>query len=714
MTEAIRRQDYPNIHAVLIERNGRLVYEEYFEGENHGFRHPANPGPSQPPVRIVFNHEMRHDLRSVSKSVVSALAGIALESGAIHSLDQPLLDFFPEHADLATSERRAITLRHALTMSAGLRWREWGVPYTDESNDHVAMLRSADAARYVLDRPIAAEPGLSWEYNSGLTHLVAEVVQRSTGRPLLDYAHEVLFEPLQIIDVEWVADPAGMPAAGSGLRMRPRDLAKFGSLYLHGGRWDDRQVIPEAWICESTQRRIAVTDSIWEFGETGYGYQWWHDHFTTGRGPLESFTAVGNGGQNIFVLPALDMVVTMLAGRYNVRGAPSNEQLLLEWILPAVRDLFTAGEPAVDLGAVAETVARRTVRVQPGELIWITGGSEDVPFMEHLAVAVGAEGGHPVVTVSSDEMLRRWYREVPERFDARREEWLWRLHDLADVIIQLQSTDYSIYAEIPPERLAAWDAANAGLLDVARRRGSRVVRIGNGLFPSDWRARMLGVDRADLERAFWAGLLADPAELAASGERLREVLHGASTIRVQHPNGTDLTVGIGPGRIIVTDGTTAPVSHPPDEADPLNITWLPGGEVTLALDPERADGRLVVERFFFDGQTIGPFTLTYSQGRMQTLESDGDLSVLLALLDPAVPLSDRLTGLKFGVNPHVTDERLLPWMGAGVFSLSMGSNVLLGGDLELPFYFFFTLPGATVHVDERIVVADGQLLAADP
>jgi inosine-uridine nucleoside N-ribohydrolase/CubicO group peptidase (beta-lactamase class C family)/leucyl aminopeptidase (aminopeptidase T) len=1035
MTEAIRRQEYANVHAVLIERDGRLVYEEYFEGEDVRWGHGSG--------HVVFTPETLHDIRSVTKSVVSALMGVTIASGDIASVDQPLFEFFPEHADLATPEKQAVTLRHALTMSAGFEWDE-NIPYSDERNDEIRMTRSDDPTRFVLSRPLTSEPGALFNYSGGLTHLIAAVVQRATGRPILEYARDMLFEPLGITELEWLGDLDGLPAAASGLRLRPRDLAKFGSLYLNEGRWQDRQILPAEWVRESTRRHLPWPDPETEYGTQGYGYQWWHTLTPPETGAFEIFAAVGNGGQRILVVPALRMVVTVNAGRYNDASAGwLPEQLLFERILPAVRDLAPAGTPAVELSAVAaqkwtpeqheaatpliidtdagiddlmaiafllespgieieaiavsyglahidagarnilgllevagrrdipvyegrstpltgdrafplewrqltdelpgvdlpeaeraaeekpavvflverladaarpvdilaigaltnvaealaafdgpppalrrlvimggavdvpgnlheagpnenetaewnfyvdaeaarrvfdsgvpihlipldatdrvpldrgyieqlrlapdkpvalviaqmleiiapfmdlghyfawdplaaatlvnpdvvrmrpesitialeppedgrlyrvhsgipnahvaydadeehfrglyietlkrggvpndygsrvdsapSAIVKRSARVQPGELVWISGGSDDVPFMERLAVAVGAEGGHPVVTVSSDEMLRRWYREVPERFDAQREEWLWRLHELADVIIQLQSTDYSIYAEIPPERLAAWDAANAGLLDITRRRGSRVVRIGNGQFPSDWRARMLGVDRADLERTFWAGLLADPAELAASGERLREALRGASTVRVQHPNGTDLTVGIGPGHIVVTDGTTSLAPGPAGETDQLNMTWLPGGEVTLALDPERAEGRLVVERFFFDGQTLGPFTLTYSEGRMQTLESDADLSILRALLDPDVPLSDRLTGLKFGVNPHVTDARLLPWMGAGVFSLSMGSNVLLGGDLELPFYFFFTLPGATVHVDDRVVVENGVL-----
>jgi hypothetical protein len=142
---------------------------------------------------------------------------------------------------------------------------------------------------------------------------------------------------------------------------------------------------------------------------------------------------------------------------------------------------------------------------------------------------------------------------------------------------------------------------------------------------------------------------------------------------VQHPNGTDITVGIGAGRIVVTDGTT-PLSIRPDQAGGLNPTWLPGGEVTLGLDPGIADGRLVVERILLDGQAIGPVTFTYAGGQLQALESDMGIPALRPYIDPAVPLSEHLTGLKFGLNPDVADPRVLPLMGAGMFSFSMGSN----------------------------------------
>jgi CubicO group peptidase (beta-lactamase class C family) len=331
MTEAIRRYADWNIHAVLIERDGRLVYEEYFAGEDQRWGRPLG--------RVHFDAQTKHDLRSISKSMVSALVGIALASGAIRSLDEPLLDFFPEpaYADLAAPARRSLTLRHALTMSAGLEWNE-DLPYTDPRNDEIVMTRSSDPIRYVLSRPIVSEPGATWAYNGGLTQLLGAIVQRATGQPLREYARTVLFEPLGVDDTEWLGDLNGMPSAASGLRLRPRDLAKFGSLYLHDGRWRGRQIISPNWVRESTRRHLPLPSPVSAFGTHGYGYQWRHTCFRTGAGTFESPTAAGNGQQRIYVLPALRLVVTVLAGRYNDPSAARlTERLLLEQIIPAVR-----------------------------------------------------------------------------------------------------------------------------------------------------------------------------------------------------------------------------------------------------------------------------------------------------------------------------------------------------------------------------------------
>jgi CubicO group peptidase (beta-lactamase class C family) len=333
MTDSIRSRPKDNVHAVLIERDGRLVYEEYFSGEDERWGRPLGV--------VTFNRDTVHDLRSVTKSVVSALVGIANQSGAIPSLDAPLLDYFPEFTALQVPERRQITIRHALMMSAGFDWNE-SVPYNDPKNDEIVMTRSREPMQYVLSRPIVATPGTVWRYNGGTTQVLGTIVSRATKQPLEDYARAKLWSPLGITTTEWLGNLDGVPSAASGLRLRPRDLAKFGSLYLHDGRWNGHQIIPQDWVQESTRRKLAFPGQP----DRGYAYQWWHACYPTRSGVVEAPTAVGNGAQRVFLLRAQKTVVTVLSGRYNDFRSNPPERLLLEFIIPALPPAPTSACPS--------------------------------------------------------------------------------------------------------------------------------------------------------------------------------------------------------------------------------------------------------------------------------------------------------------------------------------------------------------------------------
>jgi CubicO group peptidase (beta-lactamase class C family) len=341
LTRSIRAWPELGVHAILIERRGQLIYEQYFDGFDERW--------GQPLGRISMKAESRHDLRSVTKSVVSALVGIAHGEGTIPSLDEPVIKWFPEYADLNTPERRRVTLAQVLSMTSGFEWNE-DVPYNDPRNDEIRMTRDSQPLRYALSRPFAVDPGSDFNYNGGLTQVLAAVLERATKMSLEDYARSKLFEPLGITDVEWVGDLAGMPAAASGLRMRPRDVAKFGSLYLHEGKWNGKQVIPRTWIDLSTRRqfRFRARTGPDAAGQFGYGYFWWYNCYPSGKGLIEARTAVGNGQQRIFVLKELDMVVTILAGRYNdfTTGGTLGTRILREHVLPAVNTGVHAGCPA--------------------------------------------------------------------------------------------------------------------------------------------------------------------------------------------------------------------------------------------------------------------------------------------------------------------------------------------------------------------------------
>jgi len=334
MTAAIRADPGLNVHAILIERDGKLVYEEYFDGVDEL-------------GNVSMTLETKHDLRSVTKSVVSALVGIARGEGAIPSLEQPLISWFPEYPELDTPELRRVTLLDALTMTAGFEWDE-RIPYTDSRNGEIRMMRDPQPLRFVLSRPLVTEPGRAFNYNGGLPQAMATVIQRATKTPFLAYARERLFEPLGITDVEWMGSLGDLPSAASGLRLRPRDLAKFGSLYLHGGRWNTKQVIPADWIDLSTRRNVLLPSPPGVEGEFGYGYFWWYACQQTPVGLVEARFAMGNGEQRVVVYPGLKMAVTILAGRYNQQaGPPVARKILREHVLPAVQTNIRTGCPGL-------------------------------------------------------------------------------------------------------------------------------------------------------------------------------------------------------------------------------------------------------------------------------------------------------------------------------------------------------------------------------
>ena len=172
--------------------------------------------------------------------------------------------YFPEDADLRTPEKDAILVRHLLAMSSGIVWDE-DRPYTDPKNSEIQMIRAADPYRFVLEQPIATAPDKIWNYSDGSTQLLAGIVQRISGRRFADFAREALFEPLGITDYEWVAMPNGETAAASGLRLRPRDMARIGQLMLNGGEWDGKRIVSPEWLQESILPRRS----------SSYGYQWW-------------------------------------------------------------------------------------------------------------------------------------------------------------------------------------------------------------------------------------------------------------------------------------------------------------------------------------------------------------------------------------------------------------------------------------------------------
>lgn len=316
------------VHSVVVARHGKLVFEQYFPGMDQPW--------GEKEARHEFTPTTRHDMRSASKSVISLLVGIAIDHKLIAGADEPVVKFFPEYQAVKQAGWDAITLRHLLTMSSGIKWDET-LPWNHPDNDEPHLAFDPDPLHYVLSKPIAAPPDAVWTYNGGGTDLLGNVLERASGKKLEAFAREVLFGPLDVTDFEWKSYKNQKIAAAAGLRLRPRDAAKIGQLLLSGGNWGGKPIVSAGWIEKSTAPRFQAAGY---FGGTMfYGYQWWIGRSLANGREVKWVAAFGWGGQRIFVAPKLDLVMVTTASQY---GKPKEGlaamDILANVVLPAALD----------------------------------------------------------------------------------------------------------------------------------------------------------------------------------------------------------------------------------------------------------------------------------------------------------------------------------------------------------------------------------------
>jgi len=325
VTKLILADSFPNIHSLLIIKDNRLVYKQYFSGKDQNWGWPLG----------YVNHDATtlHDTRSISKSVVSACIGIAIAQKIIQNIDDPIFNYLPNYSQYKTSQNGKITIRHLLTMSSGMQWDE-DVPHGTSKNSETQMERSSDPVAYVLKQSIAFEPGSVWKYNSGGVQVLAEILENASGLSVDKFAEKYLFLPLDIKVYHWTKSKKNFPAAASGLRLTSRDLLKFGMLYLNDGKWNNKQILSEKWIDETLKIQIPRSPSELH----GYSYLFWTNTETVNGRTIEIIAAKGNGGQRIFICKELNLDVVITAGNYNKKDIANNgEKILIKYVVPAVK-----------------------------------------------------------------------------------------------------------------------------------------------------------------------------------------------------------------------------------------------------------------------------------------------------------------------------------------------------------------------------------------
>lgn len=307
------KSEFSNINGIMVARNGKIAYERYFNG----------CGPDD-----------THHVASVTKSIISALIGIAIDAGYIKNVNQKVLEFFPEYVpETADTQKREIAIRHLLTMTAPYPFEDWHEPLDK-------MCMQPDWVQYTLDMLGQKGSVGTFKYSTAGAHLLSAIITRSTGKSAREFANERLFKPIgmkEIPDVEmksfgfedlfgknvkgWVNDPNRNSTGGWGLTLSPRDMARFGVLYLNRGLWDNHQIISGTWIDESTA-----------MNPNKYGYLWWLRE----EDGIFAYLAVGDGGNVICCIPEKDLVVAITSEF--IMNPRDRWSLIMEYIIPAVTD----------------------------------------------------------------------------------------------------------------------------------------------------------------------------------------------------------------------------------------------------------------------------------------------------------------------------------------------------------------------------------------
>ena len=319
----IRAGKHGYVDSLLVVRCGKLVYRKTYAhdydkiyGDRAKTAGPLNPDPAGPynyfsaDWHPFYKRGELHTMQSVTKTLTSVLIGVANGRKEFPSVDTPMMKFFDAAKVKHLDERKQrITIKHLLTMTAGIEWHE-NLPYTDPRNSVNTMEASHDWVDYAVNLPMSEEPGTLFNYSSGSTQILSHIFKQATGRDISDYAAEHLFRPMGIAHY-WKRTPTGLSDTEGGLYLRDADLAKIGQLFLQGGVWQGKRLLPAGWVQDSVTEHVTVGN-----GPVKYGYKWWLQPYGA-EGAL-AWAGSGFGGQRPLVMPKEQMVVVTTG--WNILG----------------------------------------------------------------------------------------------------------------------------------------------------------------------------------------------------------------------------------------------------------------------------------------------------------------------------------------------------------------------------------------------------------
>ncbi|GAB3385423.1 aminopeptidase [Lysobacter fragariae] len=369
--------------------------------------------------------------------------------------------------------------------------------------------------------------------------------------------------------------------------------------------------------------------------------------------------------------------------------------------------------PPVDLAQLAQRLVTQSAAVKEGEVVAITGLPSDAALMEDIAVEVRKVGGFPYIEYNSEQLAKRLFFDVPEKYDTQVDGLAMKMAGVINVNIAIQNfATENLFEGADPKRVAARGKTNEVVAQAFTKNKVRTVEVGNNLYPTAWRAQRYGLSTDALSQLFWNGVNVDYTQLQARGELVKSALEAGGELHITNPNGTDLKLSVKGRRYLVSDGVVSPDDI--KQGGAAASVYLPAGEVYTTPVPGSAEGKVVNSHQFFRGKQIDNLTLTVVGGKVTAISGSGPgfegYKAEYDAVDDA--RKNDFAFVDFGINPNVSlpaTSMVGTWVPAGAVTVGTGFNMWAGGDNSVPFSLVAFLPGSTVTMDGKTIVDAGAL-----
>lgn len=367
---------------------------------------------------------------------------------------------------------------------------------------------------------------------------------------------------------------------------------------------------------------------------------------------------------------------------------------------------------APDPKAISNRLVTQVAGVKEGDIVFIAGGVRDLELLENLVTDSRKVGAFPLLTISSDRMARKYYEEVPEKYDTQSPDFELKLATMPTVAISVDSNEVEgNLADVSPTRLANTAKTGQPVGELFQKRNVRQVAVGNDLYPTEWRAKHFGISQDKLAETFWAAVNTDYSGVQATGEKVKTTLSAGKELHITSPEGTDLKVKIEARPFFVSDGIISPEDV--QKGGPAVSVYLPAGELYTTPVAGTAEGKVVVAQEFYRGKEITNLTLVFAGGKMTSMTGSGPGFDAMkkdydAVTDPG---KDLFSYVDFGINPNLKiwpASKIGNWVQAGMVSVGTGFNTWAGGDNKASFDAGGHLGGCTVTLDGKTIIEKGE------